>query len=428
MARVGTDLGNQATNTKIPPGWDGVSKSLREYLEEVEDWLGYTELTDHPGRIGPALKSRLSGKPKLVAKTLTRAQLEAAGGVDPSVTGAPYQKAGYEALLDLLKDKLQEDDSDFKWSEIKRFQTLKKMPRETFREFLAMFEVALDRAKDAGYGLSGDGPTYALFEACGLSEEVKQKVLTHTRGSLDFDEVCKAMKRVLDPSSSSVYNQDTDELRKRQVQNPQFPPRQAFFTEMSEEERTESGYGVPGGNRNIYWCEEPTHSEESEYEVSDKDREEFVALYTQQQQSSQGLRRFRKPYRPSQGKKRWLQAKSGSGTSSSAYPKKLYFLNESGQPVEASSEDILLASTVRRPPTGPTGSGNFGKNPFDKKTGQRMVCHACGSEEHFERNCPKHPKQNNVQFTQSAAHVEYFLCGEDGDSEDECTVHAAHEF
>ena len=415
MSRASADFGSQP-NTKIPPSWDGVSKSLQEYLEEVEDWLGYTELVDHPERIGPALKSRLTGKPKLVVKSLTTAELRHEG--EAAVGEAPATPPGYEILLQLLQDKLRGDESDFKWAEIKRFQKLKKQPQETFREFIALFEVALDRAKHSGYTLGGDGPTYALFEACGLTEEVKQKVLTHTLGSMDFDKVCTAMKRVLDPSTVNAHSRDSDELRNRHMQQSSYPQKQAFFVGTLDNEEPAPSNGQ-SFLHNSYYCAQ--QESDSEYEVSDQDREEFVTLYTQSKQATQGLRRFKKPYRPSQGKKRWFQAASGPGPNNDQgpAPRKLYVLDEIGNPIEATHDQIMFASFAK--PSTPANGQRFGKNPLDKRTGKRMTCHNCGSDEHFERACTRGKSSQVVNYTQreTPSQVNYFLQKDDEEAEEQ---------
>ena len=179
------------STSKIPPSWDGVSKSMEQYFEEIEDWLGY-----------PAIKARLSGKPKLISKSVTIAELQQAA--TPEEGDTPAGEAGYRVLLALLREKLQDEDADNKWKEIQRCQRLQKQPNESYREFIAMFEVAMARANSSGYNLSGEGPTFALFDAVKISPHQKALVLTHTQGCLDFDQVVRAMKRVLDLAESSA--------------------------------------------------------------------------------------------------------------------------------------------------------------------------------------------------------------------------------
>ena len=65
-------------SSKVPPGWDGACCSNIEYFERLENWLGYCELLEKPTRVGPAILSRLKGKPRLIAKAV--ADLNKKGG------------------------------------------------------------------------------------------------------------------------------------------------------------------------------------------------------------------------------------------------------------------------------------------------------------------------------------------------------------
>ena len=369
------------STSKIPPSWDGVSKSMEQYFEEIEDWLGYTELVDKPMRIGPAIKARLSGKPKLISKSLTIAEIQQ---VETQAQGdTPAGEAGYRVLLALLKEKLQDEDADHKWKEIQRFQRLQKQPNESYREFIAMFEVAMARANSSGYNLSGEGPTFALFDAVKISPHQKALVLTHTQGCLDFDQVVRAMKRVLDLAESSAPK-DNDELRNRNSRPPSGPmgynpqASRAYFTEAGETEEPCQDFG------------------ESEYEVSEDERDEFVQLFTQKQAVNKSLRKFKRPYRPTQPKKRWMQASANAaGPEPPSGPRRMFYLNEDGTYEECTA---TYFASFAKPSSGQPAQG---KNPIDRKTGERMTCNKCNSPDHFERDCRASGKSNHVRFMES---------------------------
>ena len=97
MAATGTELPWDYENSKVPPGTDGVCCSMEDYLERLNNWIKYTELLDHPERVGPAIFARLKGKPRLVAKqmedTLARKPGKGSGRGDPAVKLAPWLQA-----------------------------------------------------------------------------------------------------------------------------------------------------------------------------------------------------------------------------------------------------------------------------------------------------------------------------------------------
>jgi hypothetical protein len=406
-------------NSKIPPGWDGVSKSLQQYLEELEDWLGYTELIDKPERIGPTMKSRLSGKPKLISKMLSASELtQTAQEASRNVSA---RTAGYILLKEKLIEKLKDDDADFKWVEIKRFQKLSKAPYESFREFIPMFEVAYARAQQAGFELGGDGLTFALFDACNLTSEQRAHVLTHTQSSHNFDLVSAAMRRVLDPAQASVSRKETDEIRRRgnaAMSNPR--SHSMYLTEQTGSEQVPFEFGN-GESHDVFQVEESS-DQSSVYSVSNDDREEFVALYTQHKAVNKSMKKFKRPYRPTQSKKRWMQAgsntphhdRSNFSKAPVPPPRKLYFLDEHGTYQEA-DEEIMFASFARKSTPGSSSSGRGfkpssrsakpGKNPIDRKTGERMTCFKCNSVDHLERACTSTTK-TNFMVTEDVLYVD----------------------
>ncbi len=71
---------------------------MKEYLEELEDWLGYCELQDKPERVGPAMLARLKGKPKLIGRELPKLNLQS--------PGSDEAQPGYRQLMALLREKL----------------------------------------------------------------------------------------------------------------------------------------------------------------------------------------------------------------------------------------------------------------------------------------------------------------------------------
>ena len=95
-------------SSKVPPGWDGICCSNTEYFERLENWLGYTELVDKPGRIGPAILARLIGKPRLIAKQVSDLTKD----------------EGYKNLIAKMKTETKGQDEDEAYREIKRFHAL----------------------------------------------------------------------------------------------------------------------------------------------------------------------------------------------------------------------------------------------------------------------------------------------------------------
>ena len=409
------------SNSKIPPGWDGISKSLQQYLEELEDWMGYTELMDKPARIGPAMKSRLRGKPKLISKMLTaeqlcqipiEAQLPTIG--PPATVAIVEQAAGWYLLKSLLIEKLKDDDADYKWVEVKRFQTLSKQHYESFREFIPMFEIAYERAKSSGFELSGDGKTFQLFDACHLTETQRLNVLTHTSGSHEFDLVINAMRRILDPASTAIARKETDDIRRRgnaalatnNRATSHFQGSRSHNMYFTHDDQEHEPYtpGVSSGTQHMFPIQESrsppprsvtSTSSESCFSVSENDRDEFIQLYTQHKQVTKSLKKFRgeKPYRPTQSKKCWITS-TNSSTQNKPMFKKVFLLEDDGELVELNPEDQVLhfASFAKKTTSSSTthNPNKFkvpGGNPIDRKTGKRMLCNTCQSPDHFERDC-----------------------------------------
>jgi len=140
-----------------------------------------------------------------------------------------------------------------------------------------------------------------------------------------------------------------------------------------------------------------------EWDVRDADRDEFVELFTQKNQVDRQLRKFKRPYRPSQGKKRWQNAPSASSNQSSfqsgkgqskgkPFGRRVFFMDDNGdlQEFEPNDAEIMFASKSNN------NSAVPGRNPINTKTGKRMLCNICNSPDHFERECPKNPKRVHV--------------------------------
>ena len=350
-------------NSKTPPGWDGVSRSMREWIDEMEDWLGYTDLIDHPERVGPAILARLKGKPKLIGRELPRTSLVQVGG-----TSATH---GYRLLIEHIQLKLTEDDEDFQWLEIKRFQKLFKSRHETYKAFIALWEVGKQRAHDSGYVLSGKGPTHALFEACRLSEDQRSKVLIATQGQWEYEICKKQICKILDPTTAYIPQTDTDEVRRRG-----------------------NAHLVMSQTRSTYnMFEDPIHSPvaseaSSVYEVSADDVHEFEALFAQRTQINKHMRKFKRPYRPAQTKKRWLQAGSPE-EQKAGFSRRIHHTTADEEEYEVVEDTLFQKSNSNASSFKPAGNVVPGKNPINRKSGERMLCKICNSADHFAAQCPQ---------------------------------------
>ena len=162
--------------------------------------------------------------------------------------------------------------------------------------------------------------------------------------------------------------------------------------------------GVSSGTQHMFPIQESrsppprsvtSTSSESCFSVSENDRDELIQLYTQHKQVTKSLKKFRgkKPYRPTQSKKRWITS-TNSSTQNKPMFKKVFLLEDDGELVELNPEDqeLYFASFAKKTTSSSTthNPNKFkvpGGNPIDRKTGKRMLCNTCQSPDHFERDC-----------------------------------------
>ena len=71
--RIGMD-------SRMPPTWDGVSKSFSLYHEELLNWKDFTTLK--PEKLAPAVIIQLSGEPQRLAITVSREDRTKSDGLD----------------------------------------------------------------------------------------------------------------------------------------------------------------------------------------------------------------------------------------------------------------------------------------------------------------------------------------------------------
>ena len=179
MGPGGSEDDPQDYDTRNPPRWDGVSKSFREYKEELENWMDFTKLPKKSQ--GPAMISRLQLEAKSLAMTIPREQRTAENGA--------------QVILRKLEEAYKESDEYVQYIQYKNLVSYKRT-NQSIATCISGFLARAEKIKATGVQLPDSLLTMMLIGCAGLTKEQENSLFGACSGKMDLQTVSSCLKQI----------------------------------------------------------------------------------------------------------------------------------------------------------------------------------------------------------------------------------------
>ena len=397
----------QIASGKIPPAWGPERERDYAFRFYESDTMLWTLATDLPvAQHGPSLALRLTGAARdlvreVDANTLVNGQVIA----DPNVPGGQRQITGVEALLRILRRRFAPLDQENQLFALSEFFNFAKMAHEDTDQLVSRYELTWHRCNQIGQAqLNEVCLSWMLLHHSRIPKDRWPLILAPTQGNLpstqaEYQAFVAYLRR-----NGHLYDRHSDAAKN--VANQTFwandshapPPEQPFFSQPFPEF---AAFGEHSSNHDDTASVVDTdssccsHDSDSEVDFADLMGQDYATVaetvYLNYRHAKRRWRSFANPRRNPKGKGR------GKGMFRRRHHAKGH--GKGGSTLfSADIPDLATQWSFfggKGKGKGKDKTSYYGrKNPLDR-SGKRMLCSICNSDEHFRARCPKNPQASS---------------------------------
>jgi hypothetical protein len=380
----------QLANGRVPPSWGPEKEreySFRFYEADVQLWQLATEVP--AAQHGPAIALRLTGSARDVIRELDP-QVLVNGQQIIDDQGNPIILTGVQALLRILRRRFAPLDQEAQIHALQEFFSFRRHGHEDTDQLVARFEIAWHRAQQIGQaGLNETSLAWMLLHHAHIPKDRWPLILAPTNGQLPSNQQEYILFLAYLRRNGHLFDKHTDPAKNMSsymvYNSSESDPSGAFAFPAYDSASTASGDFSNEYDTDSSCCSYDTDSEVDLADLAHMPYSEAAEhVYLNYRFAKRRWRKFANPRRNPKGKGR------GRGM----FRRKQY--GQQRPTAFYSDEDLATQWTFWQGKSKgkgkgkhPPGTSYFGrKNPLDK-SGKRMLCSICGSDEHFWKRCDK---------------------------------------
>ena len=398
----------QMANGKVPPAWG--PEREREYAFRFfeSDVLLWTLATDLPAaQQGPALALRLTGAARDLIREFDVNQLVNGQVIaDPNAPMGQRQISGVEALLRVLRRRFAPLDQENQLFALSEFFNFSKQGHEDTDQLVSRYELTWHRCNQIGQAqLNEVCLSWMLLHHSRIPKDRWPLILAPTQGNLpsnqqEYQAFVAYLRR-----NGHLYDRHSDAAKNVSHQtfwtadSDSAPNDNADHTSLFSQSFPEfAAFGHSDDSESFADTDSSccSHDTDSEVDFSDLYGQDFTAVaetvYLNYRHAKRRWRSFANPRRNPKGKGRGkgmfrrrqfsAHGKGGKGHSSTLF---------SADSSDLATQWSFFGGKGKGKGKGKTSSYYGRKNPLDR-SGKRMLCSVCNSDEHFRARCPKNPQ------------------------------------
>lgn len=176
--------------------FDGSDPSLyRRWKRRAQLMLARLPTNVPEAKHGPRLMEFIKGEAEALLESIPVEELTKSGG-DKKIWQAPDDKYGPQPR-DLMQQALKG-----------YFYELQVKQSESYTQFLARYDAASRKLKEQGIELPAPVAGYMLLKKLRLDATQESTVMTHSQGSMDFEEIVKAVRGIFPEGKGPVKSKE----------------------------------------------------------------------------------------------------------------------------------------------------------------------------------------------------------------------------